>query len=280
VFSEATRYRRPDYSREAYCDVLQKLTEAYLRRSLPLEFVNCLDLCDPRKDLARFKALIVPMSSGLSAEELDALRGYVRAGGSLVVGGEALRHDAKGRELTDFALAGEMGVQFQGLSQEKNRPWTARGQLGERPVRADGKTLVRVRALDGQTLVRAGQGGQSWPLVHARSFGKGKMVYLASLDCVEFSQQAIDHFAGPLPVAVQPADKRVILTRQERARRWVLHLLDDGPYTVEIHGALASPVKAVAQFPASGWSYKLQAAPAGLRITLAGDAQDRLLVLE
>ena len=280
VFSEATRYRRPDYSREAYCDVLQKLTEAYLRRSLPLEFVNCLDLCDPRKDLARFKALVVPLSSGLSAEELDALRRYAREGGSLIVGGEALRHDAKGRELADFALADEMGVQFQGLSEQKNRPWTAHGQLGERLVRADGKALVRVRALGGQTLVRAGQGGQNWPLVHVRPFGKGRVVYLASLDCVDLSQQVIDHFAGPLPVAVEPADRRVILTRQERARRWVLHLLDDGPCTVTIHGALASPVKAVAQYPASGWSYELRATPAGLRIVLAGDARDRLLVLE
>lgn len=280
VFSEATRYRRPDYKREFYAGALERLTEAYLKRSLPLEFVNCLDLANPRKAIARFKLLIVPLSSGLSAEQLEALRGYVRGGGHLLIAGDALRHDEQGRELPDFALAAEMGLRFEHAASNAKGAWAADGQLAGRVIRSQGKSLVPVRAVEGQTLLTAGQGGSRWPLVHQRDVGQGKIVYAASLDDMELVQRAADWLAGPPPVAVRPADRRVVLTRQEQAGRWVLHLLDDGDYTVEIHGATARPAKVVVQYPATGWQFRLENAGAGVRIGVAGHAGDRLLVLE
>lgn len=280
VFSEATRYRRPDYNREFYSTAMERLTQAYLARSLPLEFVNCLDLCDPRKQLARFKVLVLPLSSGLSADQLEALRRYVRGGGCLVIGGDALRHNAEGRELADFALAAEMGVHFQAVGQGARERWSTSGRLAGQPIDAQGTSLVRVRSVEGETLLTAGQGGRSWPLVHVRGLGQGRIAYLASVDCTELAARTIDWLAGPPPVIVEPAEKRVLLTRQDRVGRWVLHLLDEGTYAVQINRPWATPTKTAAQYPAAGWSYQVEHTAAGLRIAVEGQAGDRLLVLE
>ena len=96
VYGECTRFRYPDDDRTAYLKPMGQLTDAYLKRSLPLEVVNCLDLPDPAKRISRFKLLIVPSTSGLASGELEALRRYVRQGGNLLVAGDALRHDPRG----------------------------------------------------------------------------------------------------------------------------------------------------------------------------------------
>ncbi|MGD0784026.1 MAG: hypothetical protein ABSA30_14355, partial [Candidatus Aminicenantales bacterium] len=104
------------------------------------------------------------------------------------------------------------------------------------------------------------------------------VAYLASLDCPELTQSAIDWLAGPLPVTVTPSDKQAILTYQEKSKRWILHLLSDGPYT--LHLADIGPIQVVLQYPADQWSYKAQLGKDGLQIKVDGEAQDRLLVLE
>ncbi len=230
VFSEATRFRFPKYDRAPYVAAMEPIANASLQRSAPVEFVNALDLANPQKQLSRFKLLILPRTSGLSATELDCLRRYVRDGGSLLVGGDALRHDARGKELAEFALAEEMVL-----------------RRGDAPPSS----------------------------LHVRPFGKGKMACVA-----EPTQEVIDLLAGPAPIAIQPPESRVILTRQEREHRWVLHLLDDGPCTVEIGREFAAATKVVRQFPASGWKCSAEKTAAGLRVKTSGKATDRLLVIE
>jgi len=199
VFSERTRFQFPKYDRSAYVRMMEPIAELCLRRSLPVEFVNALDLDQP---LARFKLLIAPLTSGLNASELEHLRRFVRAGGNLLVGGDA------------------------------PPPFAAEG--------------------------------------------RGNVVHRAKLDAPE----VIERLAGPAPVVVQPADCRVILTRQARHHRWVLHLLDDGPCTVEIRREFASPSRIAHQYPARGWTSVAETTTSGLRIRASGPAGDRLLVLE
>lgn len=198
VFSERTRFQFPKYDRAPYVKMMEPIANAYLQRSTPVEFVNALDLDKP---LSRFKLLIAPLTSGLNEAELEHLRRYVREGGNLLVGGDAL----------------------------------------------------------------------PFP-----SSGKGKVVHLRDLD----SPEIIDGLAGPAPVVVQPPESRVILTRQEKQRRWVLHLLDDGPCTIEIRREFAAAARVVSQYPASGWTCVAEPTGTGLRIQISGQATDRLLVLE
>lgn len=230
VFSEATRFRFPRYDRAPYVAAMEPIANASLQRSAPVEFINTPDLGKPQTRLSRFKLLILPRTSGLSTAELDHLRRYVRGGGSLLVAGDALRHDARGKELSEMALAKELGLQ-------------------------------RDDALPSSLRVRP--------------FGKGRMACIA-----DATQEAMDQLAGPAPLTVQPPESRVILTRQEKQRRWVLHLLDDGPCTVEIRREFAAPARVVSQSPASGWKCVVEKTVAGLQIKASGKATDRLLVLE
>ncbi|MFA6563227.1 MAG: hypothetical protein WCV00_15055 [Verrucomicrobiia bacterium] len=235
VFSERTRFRFPKYDRTPYINAMEPIANASFQRNAPVEFVNALDLDNPQKQLSRLKLLILPLTSGLLPSEIASLRKYVEQGGNLLVAGDALRHDAHGKELNDFALAEEMGV-----------------RRGDTPPSS----------------------------LHVRPFGKGRMAYLAKLDSPELTQQAIDLLAGPAPLAVQPPESRVILTRQERQHRWVLHLLGDGPCTVEIRREFAAPTKIKRQYPASGWKCAVEKTATGLRIKASGQARDRLLVIE
>ena len=237
VFCEATRYRFPGYSREPYVKAMQAVTEACLARSLPLEFVNCLDLAEPGKDLSRFKTLVLPLTSGLSPEQLDCLRRYVREGGNLLVVGDALRHDADGQEQQDFALAAEMGVRFRAVLQAGRESWTVDGQLAGRPVAAEVKTLVEIEPVAGQTLLEARRLDHALSLLHVRSLGRGKIAFLGSLDSAPLVKQTIDFLVGEAPLTVHPAEKRALLTHQPQKRRWILHLLDRGSYQVEVSRA-------------------------------------------
>ena len=248
-----------------------------------MEFVNCLDLPDPAKNISRFKLLIVPGTSGLAPNELESLRRYVCQGGNLLVAGDALRHDSSGVEQKDFALEKEMGVHYEGVeSASQGWKWRGRSLWGQKiggPQDAMVKTLVRVRPTEGETLLSADANGCSCPLLHLSRVDQGKVAYLASLDCPELTQSVIDWLAGPLPVTVTPSDKQAILTYQENSKRWILHLVSNGQYTIQLVGT-AGPTKVVSQYPADNWSYEARPATDGLQIKVNGEAQDRLLVLE
>lgn len=278
VFSERTRFRFPKYDRGPYVNALEPLAAAGLQHNAPLEFVNALDLAAPESNLPRFRLLVMPLTSGLDARELAALRGYVEHGGCLLVAGDALRHDAMGQEKPGFDLADALGVRFLQLG-GSGAPWRAEGLVGGKPVSAGGKSLVEVAAVDGQTLLRAQQGSREHPLLQVRTCGRGRMAYLASLDDPGLTQRVIGWLAGPGPLAVEPESCRAVLTRQERERRWVVHLLDDGPCSIAIPRDLAAVKRVVSQFPATGWTCKATETSAGLRVA-AGAGTDRLFVLE
>ena len=94
----------PPYSK----GVLQPLAETYLARSLPLEFIDSGDLAGD--DLARFKLLVLPETSGLTGQEVERLKRDVRRGGQLLLSGKMLCYDERGLPLGDFCLAKEMGL--------------------------------------------------------------------------------------------------------------------------------------------------------------------------
>lgn len=285
VFSENTRFRYPDYDRGPYLGPMQKIAERLLGRSLPPEFVNCLDLAD-RPRLSRLKLLVLPLTSGLSAGQLEHLREYVRQGGAVLVAGDALRHDERGFERPEFALAGEMGVRFEKLHGPEHvvRVVPAEAAPGPAGLRLPGEIrlagLVQVRPERGETVLWGHHGKEAYPVLHVSRLGHGKVAYLASLDSVELTDAVVDWLAGPGPVAVTPQGKQVILARQEKEGRWILHLLGEGDCLVDLHRDHAAPTRIVAQYPAGAWTAHPVATPSGLRMRVAGTAADRLLVLE
>ncbi len=273
---------------------------------MPLEFVNSLDLgssaapgeekgtgpicrngpegASHKLDLSPFyrcRLLLLPATSGLSAAELDALRQYARRGGTLLLAGDVLRYDQQGREQREFALARELGLGYEGQSPSGGGA-TIAGRLGDGgPLSAAAvKGFIRVQPERGRTLLWLRQAGKEYPLLHVNELGRGRVAYLASLDSEALTLAAIRALAGPPPVEVQPPQCQVVLTEQAAEHRWVLHLISGGEYTVEIARSQVPAAKVSRQYPPTGWSYRLEPAPAGLRIHVGGQAQDRLLVLE
>jgi hypothetical protein len=282
LFSERTRFRYPKYDRQPYIAPMEAITNAFLQRNVPIEFVNALDLADPAKRIARFKLLVLPLTAGLLPEEVACLRKYVEQGGTLLLAGDALRHDGRGRPLEDFALAREMGLSYRGaITAASDLPIDGKSPFGGLPKSMHIKNVVQVWPVAGQTLLSVAGNGSANPLLHLSACGRGKVAYLASLDSLELTARVVDWLAGPPPVRVEgPDGNRVVLTQQPQHQRWILHLLSDGAYTIDVSGAQVPAAKAVDQYPADGWTYRIEPTQDGLRVHVEGHAPNRLLVLQ
>lgn len=280
VFAEATRFRFPQWKRDAVLEPLKGLCEHYLARNEAIAFLASSQL--PRRaDLGEFRVLVVPDMSGFTVEELEALEAYALAGGQLLLTGQAMLYDPAGRRLPDFALGARVGLEFERVSPDPAKVVTAGTWEGvPLPIALTNVSWVATRARSGTTLVSLASGDQSWPLVHANKVGRGRCVYLATNGSRELTTAVIDWLRGPAPVITLPPEKRAYLTWQAAARRWILHLLDEGDYGVDLRREYAAPTRVQAQYPAQGWSAILRPGETGVRVIVSGGASNRLVVLE
>jgi len=122
--------------------------------------------------------------------------------------------------------------------------------------------------------------GVEAPLLHVNEVGQGRVAYLASSDLPELTLKVLRWLAGGMPVVTEPSEKQVVLTRQAAQGRWVLHLLSDGDYRVQLSDRFTSAGRVIEQYPAQGWSYETLRRAGCLEIRVQGEAPDRLLVLE
>ncbi|MCX6927266.1 MAG: hypothetical protein NT154_29290 [Verrucomicrobia bacterium] len=237
VYCESTRYRFKGFDRAAYSKkVLQPLADAYLARSVPLEFLDNSKVA--KCDLGRYKCLVLPETSGLTPGEVAALKEYVGVGGQLLLAGGALCYDENGLPLQDFALAHEMDVS------------------------------ISTKLL---------------PKRHEQKYGNGKIVYLASPYDTGDLVKELDTMVPECPVTTSGAGtlpKQAILTWQKSQKRWILHLISDGDYTVDIRKDFAAAARIAGKFPSDGWEATLAPTATGVRIKVQGNANDRLLVLD
>jgi hypothetical protein len=103
----------------AYKDIAERFLphqfgvfRAAMEERLPLDLLNDWDVTPER--LREYRVLVLPNAAALSAEQVRAVREYVRAGGGLVATGETSLYDELGRPHEDFALADVFGVSFRG----------------------------------------------------------------------------------------------------------------------------------------------------------------------
>lgn len=273
LFSENTRYRFPYYDRKTYMQVCEAITNNYLKASMPVEYINVLDL--EKKDLSKLRMLVLPYTSGLTPSELEAVKQYVNNGGNLVVMGDALLYNEQGEQNADFALAKAMGVQFVGNVTTDNDFSVTYGGTSEKIT-----DLTQVRPTDGKTLEWLTHNGQKIPLVHLNDWGKGKVMYIASASAETVLRNATDHYFGELPIHVENG-KQVVLTHQPDLDRWILHLIDEGDYQIRIKRDFAAFGKIDATFPdSSHLQTDIKSDGTDWLITVKGDLADRLLVLK
>ena len=279
VFSEASRFRFPQWSRDPVVSPLKGLCQYYLDRNEALAFLSSFQL--PRRDLSGFKVLVVPDMGGINTSEMQSLCDYARSGGQVLLTGQATLHDEKGRSLPNFAMSGPCGLDFERTNRGpvKIQPvsdWNGRSL----PTDFTNLVFAATKPRSGRTLAWLSNEGKSWPLIHVNSVGAGRFAYLASNGSRELTTAVIDWLRGPPPVVTSPPDKRVVLTRQPQARRWILHLLAAGDYTVAIRSDYAAPQRLASLYPATGWQAILRPVKAGVEIEIHGLAQDRMAVLE
>lgn len=187
-----------------------------LEEHLPLTLVNDWDL--DAKALSRFAVLVLPNAAALSDAQSAAVREYVRAGGGLVATGETSLCDELGRPRGDFALADLFGVSYRGRPKApvvrpkldenfavaldetywKQRTGVATLTWADHPLTRDPRLarLVPTRsstvrgplvavsepAAAGEVVMRMKPEGmdKSLPAGVVRTFGKGRIVYLAA----------------------------------------------------------------------------------------------------
>ncbi|MBI4922405.1 MAG: beta-galactosidase trimerization domain-containing protein [Devosia nanyangense] len=72
------------------------------------------DIIRLTEDLSRYRVVVLAEQTALSDTEVEALRSYVKAGGSLIAAGSASLHDERGQPRPDFALADVFGAHHAG----------------------------------------------------------------------------------------------------------------------------------------------------------------------
>jgi len=283
VFSENTRYHYPEFDREQYMLACEGITMDYLDSSIPVRFINCLDL--DKLDLNKYKLLMLSRTSGLTSEEVLSLKEYVNQGGNLLVAGDALLFNETGDRRNDFSMSSELGLKFKSIlldSLKADIEITGSGSDGKSvlPEKIQVAGLVQTRTISGQTLISTSYNDKEFPLLHINKYGKGTIAFVASTTSSDLIRYAGDLLSGPMSLIVSDPEKQVVFTKQEKQSRYVLHLLGDGDYSVFIDKSLADISGTIDQYPLSGWDYSISKTEDGLKVQVSGNAENRILVLQ
>jgi hypothetical protein len=260
---------------------------------LPLSLINDWDVTADA--LATYSVLLLPNAAALSDKQANAVRDYVRSGGGLVASAETSLFDELGRSRGDFALADVLGVSYQGRPNapnkrpeldanfavtvderySKERTGVVRLAWGEHPSFKDERLqqlvpsrsvifrgpLVRVSSQtnDAQyvaTMTPEGTAGEAMPAIVARSFERGKVVYLAAaIDAALWSYaypyqrrllaRALEWAARvPQPVKVQApmcVQSTYFVQSDQTGKRLIVHFFN-GMNTTANHGLPAADV--------------------------------------
>lgn len=246
---------------------------------LPLTVISDWNL-NP-EDLAPYKVLLLPNAACLDAAQVAAVEQFVRNGGGLVASLDTSLFDELGNPRKNFALARVLGVEYAGLpataagkeevdvnfaqalgpdywEKRKNvfdfrqdpagllNQGLMRTYVGAESVTFKGPALRVVKkdpaAVTAAVLrARSVEGAPELPGVITRSYGKGRVAYLAAgldaayyLYAYPYQRLALKHAiqwaaASPPPVRVEaPMCVHATVMRQQKAgQRLVVHLFSD-----------------------------------------------------
>ncbi len=131
----------------------------------------------------KLHTLVLFNTTNLSNSEVDAVKEFVRAGGTLVASGDVSRFDNKGKVRPNYGLASVLGVHYAGEFTEQSSfvpEKSAQELLGisqpivhrypfnlVKNVFKDVKVLAKMQTADGKT----------YPGLLTRNYGKGKVYY-------------------------------------------------------------------------------------------------------
>ncbi len=209
VYSEAVKtcYRR-DNPQKSVLPHLEGAFETFQRLHVPVEFILAeLDL--NLETLKKFKVVVLPNTAILAKPQAEAIRQYVKEGGSILATYETSLYDDVGDQKADFDLADVLGLKYVETRSGEWQQATADGQgnylapqgtflkhLQELLAPRQNQSLhmagpaIITRSIEGVSratlipwegmspYVKANQ--TNIPGVHVNSYGKGKAAYIST----------------------------------------------------------------------------------------------------
>jgi type 1 glutamine amidotransferase len=281
-------------ARVGNADYMRGIYQALVEARVPFNMADERQL-DPDY-ISRYKVLVLPNAAALSDAQCAQLRSYVEKGGAIVATHETSLCDEWGKPRANFGLADLFGCDYAGRTDQRvqNVYITVRGPhpltqgFDDTPRIMGGTKLVHVRPRDQAmaplTLVPsypdlpmervfATQWQTETPMVFARNFGKGRVVYFPfDLDRCFWEVSNRDHLAllrnavawaagGAQPLTVSGPGMvdisywrqkdsvtahLVNLTNPMAMKGYMRELIPMGPYTVSLElppGRAAKTVK-------------------------------------
>ncbi len=211
VYSEATKtYYRRDNPDRSSLPHLEGAFETLQRLRVPVEFLLA-EMDMNLETLKKFRIVVLPNTAILSKSQVEALRQYVKAGGSILTTYETSLYDEVGEMKADFDLADVLGVKY---VKSRNCAWAQESPEGVGAYLAPkGDFLARLQDLlapsqnsslfmsgpaiisqstagvNKATLALVPLGGERFdlraqqadiPAVHVNQFGQGKAAYISA----------------------------------------------------------------------------------------------------
>jgi len=264
LYSERSRvwYGRAD-RRRRYDDHFFGACRALIEDHVPYDIIVDLD----KETLAGYQVLVAPNAACLSAEEVETIRAFVRAGGGLVCTGETSRWSEAG-ESGDYQLGDVLGISYVSDTGVYSKVYsrfdlespvagrlpadgyiTSRGPLAQVELRGAEALARIVFPLAEPTadkfvniMTNPPAVPSDWPACTLHSFGKGRAIYFAGgidRDYVDLSfpelryvlTDAVRHAAAtPLKVELQaPASVELAAWEREGGKQLVVHLVNCQP---------------------------------------------------
>jgi len=310
VYDEKTRYHYDQYGRDEYMKLLREITLPLLGAGNPVRYISNVHLTTTSLDA--YKALILPETSGLSADQLEVIRQFAAKGGAVVVVGDALSYTAGGQPLSDFALADMMGVSRRGMPETlkpvgtgvsdsagmlRTRMLLQRGQKPEPLYTVDspftavtvngGRTISWIRRAGGSQQPGGSRqpgggqqpGGSKQPLVHINRYGNGCVYYIASSAMPQLVACVLNDAGVRSPLRNDNVNGLAVLTRKDHENEWVLHLTDKGKYSLVIDKKYCGASAIAATFPAGMKNIRLRSTPDALLIEVNNENDYSAIVL-
>jgi hypothetical protein len=230
---------------------------------------KCDDLKTKDKEtLAGYQVLVAPNAACLSAEEVETIRAFVRAGGGLVCTGETSRWNERGEPGGDYQLGDVFGISYVSDTGAYSKVYSRfeAGAPVARRLPADGYItsrgpLAQVELKGAEALARIvfplaeptadrfvnimtnpPAVPSDWPACTEHAFGKGRAIYFAGgidRDYVELSFPELKWVlcdavraaaAAPLKVELQaPASVELAAWEREGGKQLVVHLVNCQP---------------------------------------------------
>jgi len=235
------------------------VAKSLLNENIPFGVITKDDL----KDLSNYQVIVLPKVLMMDEEEVKALREYVASGGSLYVSGSASLLDKDGNKHKDFMLADVLGVSYLGETKERLTyiaPTSRASELfpnisSEYPLTIFGPQIKAKPANEDEVLatitlpytdpadhtkfasIHSNPPGipTEYPAIVMRSFGKGKVVWVAGdLELMKYDPQRkvftnLIKSLAQKPFSFEsdaPKSVEITLFHQGESKRYIINFLN------------------------------------------------------